>query len=295
MAIDSRFQCLCLRITSDYLTISAMPQETTSYERLAPYYEAARQEAEARQEVAPIGRLETIGDELDAGRPSLVEAIENAPDVAVIAEYKRRSPSKNDAWRDSTVAWTVEQYRRGGASALSILTQNQHFGGDVSDISKAFETCQLPILRKDFVSTEYQLHEARARGAAAVLLIVAGLEEEQLRKLYYEAGTIGLECLVEVHNEDELDRAWKLEPEIIGVNNRNLSTLKVDLRTAQELIPMIPNYVLTVAESGWDVHNQDHIRQLRELSDAVLIGTALMREFDPAEALANWLATDQPQ
>ncbi len=274
-----------------------MPQEISSYERLAPYYEAARQEAEIRQQTMPIGRLETIGDALDDGRPSFVEAIENAPDVAVIAEYKRRSPSKNDAWRDSTVAWTVEQYRRGGATALSILTQNQHFGGDVSDISKAFETCQLPILRKDFVSTEYQLHEARARGAAAVLLIVAGLEDEQLRKLYYEAGTLGLECLVEVHNEDELERAWKLEPEIIGVNNRNLSNPKdVDTRIAEELIPMVPDYVATVAESGYEVSDLDHIRQLRELgADAVLMGTALMREFDPAEALASWLATDQPQ
>jgi indole-3-glycerol phosphate synthase len=273
-----------------------MPQELNSYEQLASYYDAARQEAEARQETVPISRLEAIGDAIGASRPSLAEAIETAPDIAVIAEYKRRSPSEGGVWRDSTVAWTVEQYRHGGASALSIVTQNQDFGGKISDISEAFSSCQLPILRKDFISTEYQLHEARARGAAAVLLIVAGLENEQLNKLYYEAGTIDLECLVEVHSEDELERALELEPEIIGVNNRNLSNPKdVDTRIAHELIPMVPDDIITVAESGWDVHDQEHIRELRKLSDAVLMGTALMREFDPASALANWLATDQAQ
>ncbi len=271
-----------------------MMSETLTHSALQPYYEAARLEAELRQQVMPIGKLETIGDEIDASRPSLVEAIEAAPDIAVIAEYKRRSPgNRGGVWLDSTVAWTAEQYRLGGAAALSILTQNQHFGGDVSDISTALNTTQLPILRKDFISTEYQLYEARARGAAAVLLIVAGLKDEQLNKLYYEASTIGLECLVEVHSEEELERAWKLEPEIIGANNRNLSTLQVDLGTAQELLPMIPGYVKTVAESGYDVNNEDHIRQLREFSDGALIGTALMNEFDPAEALASWLATDR--
>src|SRR5665811_382253 len=129
-----------------------------SYERLAPYYEAAHEDVEARQRIVPIGSLEAIGDEI-APVQSLTQAITDKRDVAVIAEHKRRSPSQADIKLDSSVTWTVEQYRRGGAAALSILTQNKHFGGSVADISEARGACQLPILRKDFIDTEYQLYE----------------------------------------------------------------------------------------------------------------------------------------
>lgn len=268
-----------------------MPEEMNSYERLAPYYEAAREEAFQRSEAFPIHTLE-----LPESLISFTAAIASSADVAVIAEHKRRSPSEGDIRPDSTVAWTVAQYGKGGATAVSVLTQGKHFGGRMQDIDETRATTSMPILRKDFIDSEYQLHEARSYGADAALLIVGGLSDVRLARLYREAGLIGLDCLVEVHDQEELERALEIEPKLIGVNNRNLSTLQVNLDTARDLIPLVPDGIATVAESGYSVRNPDHIRELRELgADAVLMGTALMREDDPAEALASWLATDRPQ
>ena len=265
-----------------------MGELMNSYERLEPYYEAARQEAEQHKREFPIDSLPSPRSML-----TFAGALAGNPDVAVIAEHKRRSPSEGDIRPDSTVEWTVGQYGKGGATALSILTQGKHFGGRVNDIAFARESSSLPILRKDFIANEYQLHEAKAYYADAALLIVGGLSDIHLSRLYGEAETIGLECLVEVHDESELDRALQIEPAIIGVNNRNLSTLEVDLATARQLIPRIPDGIVTVAESGYSVRNPEHIRELRELgADAVLMGTALMREDDPASALSGWLATE---
>ena len=188
----------------------------------------------------------------------------------------------------------MAQYSKGGATAISVLTQGKHFGGRLQDIDEARSATSTPILRKDFIDNKYQLHEAKSYGADAALLIVGGLSDVRLAKLYHEAGLIGLDCLVEVHNQEELERALEIEPKLIGVNNRNLSTMRVDLDTARDLIPLIPDGITTVAESGYSVRNPNHIRELRELgADAVLMGTALMRESDPADALANWIATKQ--
>ncbi len=267
-----------------------MPKEINSYERLAPYYEAARAETQEHRLATSIIELDTTTRPQTGFR----EALTADSDVAVIAEHKRCSPSEGDIRPDSTVEWTVSQYRKGGAAALSILTQGQHFGGSIGDIEAASNAVDLPILRKDFIDSAYQLHEAKAYGAAAALLIVAGLSDRRLHELSQEARMISLECLVEVHDKTELKRALKVSPAIIGVNNRNLSTLKTDIRTAEKLIPKIPDDITTVAESGYSVRDPEHIRRLRELgADAVLMGTALMRQDNPAEALVNWLATGQ--
>ncbi len=160
----------------------------------------------------------------------------------------------------------------------------------MEDLTVAAEASSLPILRKDFISDEYQLYQARAYGAAAALLIVGGLEQNRLRSLQEEASDIGLECLVEVHDGEELDRAMDLYPAILGINNRNLVTMAVDLGTTRELIEQVPKGIPVVAESGYSVRDPQHIAELRELSvNGVLIGTALMREKEPAEALAAWL------
>ncbi len=265
-----------------------MPTHANSYERLYPYYEAALLEAEQREQLHPKETLE-----LPQTMTTFIGAITAGEEVAVIGEHKRRSPSEGDIRPNSTVEWTVAQYSKGGATAVSILTQGEHFGGSIHDLAYARDATAMPLLRKDFIGNAYQLHEARAYGAHAALLIVGGLSDGQLKRLYDEAVSIELECLVEVHDQAELERALEIEPEMIGVNNRNLSTLKVDLETARNLIPLIPDGPAKVAESGYSVRDPEHIRELREIgADAVLMGTALMREPAPAEALAAWLATE---
>ena len=262
---------------------------TSKLEPLTPYYAAAREETELRKQLIPSVELgpETYSLITFAG------ALAAEPDVAVIAEHKRRSPSEGDIRPDSTVEETVAWYSEGGASAVSILTQERHFGGRLPHIAYARDTTTLPILRKDFISDPYQLYEAKAYGAHAALLIVAGLTDLQLRDLQREADAIELETLIEVHNEDELQRALAIDPKVVGVNNRNLSTLTVDIATADQLLPQIPDGIVTVAESGYSVRDPDHIRRLRALgADAVLMGTALMRQENPAEALRSWLAVE---
>ncbi|HVI60635.1 MAG TPA: indole-3-glycerol-phosphate synthase, partial [Candidatus Saccharimonadales bacterium] len=212
-----------------------MTEEMNSRERLEPYYAAATREARQREEQFPLDTLQ-----LPESLVTFAGAIANSPGVSVIAEHKRRSPSEGDIRPDSTVQSTVAQYSKGGATALSILTQGEHFGGRIQDIGYARETSALPILRKDFINDEYQLYEAKSHGADAALLIVGGLSDVELRRLYREAGRIELDCLVEVHDNVELLRALNIEPDLIGVNNRNLSTLKVDLETTRSLAKVIP-------------------------------------------------------
>jgi indole-3-glycerol phosphate synthase len=188
--------------------------------------------------------------------------------------------------------WTVEQYQQGGAVAISVLTLETGFGGKLEDLAEARSAVDLPLLRKDFISTPYQLHEAKARGADAALLIVAGLSDADLLCLHEEANDIGLDALVEVHDEQELSRALEVNPRLIGINNRNLRTMEIDLGTTRNLVEKVPDGITVVAESGYDVRNPEHMRELRTLGvGAVLIGTALMREENPAEVLSDWMGS----
>ncbi|MET0306492.1 MAG: indole-3-glycerol phosphate synthase TrpC [Solirubrobacterales bacterium] len=209
------------------------------------------------------------------------------PGLSVIAEFKRRSPSAGDIAAAATVAEQVGAYERGGAAALSVLTDERHFGGSLEDLRAARAACSLPILRKDFIVDPYQLIEAAVNGADAVLLIVRALDDAELREMYESARRLDLDCLVEVHDGEELERALRLDADVIGINNRNLDEGAVDIATTYELMPDVPAGKTVVAESG--ISSRAELEELERVGvDAVLIGSALMGAADP-EALTREL------
>jgi indole-3-glycerol phosphate synthase len=203
-----------------------------------------------------------------------------APGLSVIAEHKRSSPSAGVIRADLELADVVRAYERGGASALSVLTEGTRFGGSLADLAGAREASSLPILRKDFIVEEYQVHETLAAGADAILLIVAALETGPLVRLHALATQLGLATLVEVHDAIELETARELGSDIIGINNRDLTTLKVDLNRTYELLDSVPEGALVVAESGF--RERSELERLCTAGvDAVLIGETIMRAPDP--------------
>jgi indole-3-glycerol phosphate synthase len=209
-----------------------------------------------------------------------------APGIGVIAEFKRRSPSAGSLSDAPDLPATVGAYERGGAVAASILTEEHNFGGTLEDLRSARAACGLPLLRKDFVVDQYQLLEARASGADAVLLIVAALDGEQLGELHERAWELGLDVLVEVHDAAELERAAAIGAEIIGVNNRDLRDFSVDIERTARLIGEMPPGALVVSESG--IARPEQLARLQQQgADAVLVGETLMRAGDPAVALAD--------
>ena len=201
------------------------------------------------------------------------------PGLTLIAEHKRRSPSAGTIRDELSLSDVVQAYERGGAGALSVLTEPSRFGGSLDDLRAARAASRLPILRKDFVVDPYQVHESLAAGADAILLIVAALTEPELHSLRAEAAAAGLEALVEAHDAAELELACAAGADVIGINNRNLATLDVDPRTTFELLPLVPSGKVVVAESG--LRRREQLDELaREGVDAVLVGEALMRSMD---------------
>lgn len=246
---------------------------------------AAREGVEERRGQASQADLESRLPERGRDRP-FNEALVRAG-LSVIAEFKRRSPSAGEI-STAAVAEQVAAYERGGAAALSVLTDATHFGGSLADLSAARAACGLPILRKDFVVDRYQLYEAAVYGADAVLLIVRALGDDELRALYEEARGLDLDCLVEVHDAEELERALRIDADVIGINNRNLDQGVVDVATTFELMPDVPAGKTVVAESGFSTRAEmDELERVGV--DAVLIGQALMSAADP-EALARELS-----
>jgi indole-3-glycerol phosphate synthase len=226
-----------------------------------------------------------------APRRGVLRTALTRPGIAVIAEFKRRSPSAGVLREGAEVAQLVGAYERGGAGALSILTEQANFDGSLEDLRAAREVSRLPILRKDFVVDRYQLLEASAAGADAVLLIVAALSDSEFASLLEDARELGLDVLVEVHDRNELERALALEPELIGINNRDLRDFSVDIGRTRVLRPAIPPGVVVVSESG--IGSAEQLRELeRDGVDAVLIGESLMRSRDPAGALRGLLGSD---
>ncbi len=203
--------------------------------------------------------------------------------VALIAEIKRRSPSAGPIRPDLTVAEVARAYERAGASALSVLTDAEYFGGALADLEAARASVALPALRKDFVIDELQLWEARAAGADAVLLIVRILEDERLVDLHAQAAQLGMGVLVEVHDARELERALAAGAAIVGVNNRDLATFRTELAVVLGLAPAVPAGRLLVAESGIRVA-ADVDRLAAAGVDAILVGESLMRAGDVAAA-----------
>jgi len=219
-------------------------------------------------------------------RESLQRVAESG--VAVIAELKKASPSRGLIREDFPVTELARELEAAGAAALSVLTDPQFFQGSLHNLEEASEAIQLPCLRKDFIVDEFQLIEARAYRADAVLLIVASLTQKELDDLGRCAGDLNLDVLCEVHNADELQRALDAGCSMIGVNNRNLHTFQVDLNTSLRLAGMMPVGVLKVAESG--IESGDDIARLRQAGfDAFLVGESLMRAPRPGEALRELL------
>jgi indole-3-glycerol phosphate synthase len=211
----------------------------------------------------------------------------HAAGTAVIAEIKRASPSQGAIVASADAATTAKAYAQGGARALSVLTEPHYFGGCLQDLVDARTAVSLPLLRKDFVVDPYQIVEARAAGADAVLLIVATLGEA-VAEFLAAARETGVDALVEVHDRAELEIAIRCGAETIGINNRNLKDLSIDLAVTERLVRHIPPGIVVVAESGVD-GQADFDRMRRAGADAVLIGSALMRGGDPGAALARLL------
>jgi len=212
-----------------------------------------------------------------------------APGVSVIAEVKRRSPSKGDLASIPDPAVLAGAYEAGGAAAISVLTEQRRFGGSLDDLRRVRERVAVPVLRKDFIVTSYQLLEARAAGADLVLLIVAALAQDELCALHQEARALGLTVLVEVHDADEAGRAVAAGAELVGVNARNLKTLDVDPGTFARVAPAIPEGIVTVAESGIR-GPEDVATAARSGAGVVLVGEALVRGADPRAAVEALVA-----
>ncbi|HUF31431.1 MAG TPA: indole-3-glycerol phosphate synthase TrpC [Gemmatimonadaceae bacterium] len=209
--------------------------------------------------------------------------------LALIAEIKRRSPSKGEINSRITISMQARAYEDGGAAAISVLTEERHFGGAVADVAEARRSTRLPILRKDFIVDPLQIAEARAAGASAVLLIARALAPTELAHLAASAHSYGIETLVEVRSDDELDRALALPGSVIGVNSRDLETLAMDRSVSARLLPLIPSDRIAVAESGIATV-ADATAFAHMGADALLVGSALSASPDPA-ALAAELAS----
>jgi indole-3-glycerol phosphate synthase len=249
-----------------------------------------RAEVARRKREAPIDPGD--GSAALAPGPGRFHRALGAPGIGVIAEFKRRSPSAGELHEAPRLAQILAAYERGGAVAASVLTEGPNFGGALEDLGAAREACDLPLLRKDFIIDEYQLLEARAAQADAVLLIVAALEEEELSRLHARALALGLDVLVEVHDRRELDRALSLGAQIIGINNRDLRDFSVDIERTARLIEHVPAGISVVSESG--IKDAEQLRGLRARGvQGVLVGESLMRSADP-EAAVRALISDDP-
>jgi indole-3-glycerol phosphate synthase len=247
---------------------------------------------ERRKRELPLIELQAQATSAMASRPDgalsrFHEALAR-PGIGVIAEFKRRSPSAGPLREGAGVAEVVKAYERGGASALSVLTEGPNFEGSLDDLRAARAACGLPILRKDFVVDPYQLYETQVAGADAVLLIVAALEQAALAALHEQATALGLNVLLEVHDGEELARAARIGAKLIGVNNRDLRDFTVDVKRTSRLLPLMPAGAIVVSESG--IRAPEQLSELeRQGVAAVLVGETLMRAPDPQAGLTTLL------
>jgi indole-3-glycerol phosphate synthase len=241
--------------------------------------------AVAQSDHRPLRELTATAMDMPPTR-GFAEALRGQSSLAVIAEIKRRSPSKGDLFADLDPAAVAQAYERGGANCLSVLTDAADFGGSAADLQAARDACTLPVLRKDFTVSERDVLDARIMGADCVLLIAAALDHSELLDFHELALSVGLDVLVEIHDESELDIALRADATIIGVNQRDLITFRVDHERAERMAALIPDGVVCVAESG--VRDRNDAVKLRAAGyDAVLVGESLVTATDPAGALAE--------
>ncbi|MEI7797135.1 MAG: indole-3-glycerol phosphate synthase TrpC [Actinomycetes bacterium] len=234
---------------------------------------------ELNELVAKISEVNPVIDVL----PSL-----QSSNLSVIAEVKRSSPSKGALAQISDPAALALSYQTGGATAVSVLTESRKFGGSLADLAAVRSAINIPILRKDFTVDEYQIFEARAYGADIILLIVAALSDLQLSEFFAISKSLGMQVLVETHTLEEVERALSLDPEIIGVNARDLTTLKIDLGAFDKLALAIPEGVVKVAESGISSLS-DVISYRNSGAEAILVGEALVKDGDPAQMIRDFI------
>jgi indole-3-glycerol phosphate synthase len=259
--------------------------------RLDELVRATRDAVRRRQRERSLSDLAAEIETGREGRP-FAEAL-SRPGTSVIAEHKRRSPSAGAIRDGASCADIVIAYERGGAAALSILTEEEHFGGSLADLREARAATELPILRKDFTIDPYQLYEAKVAGADGVLLVVGSLEQGELAELYAQAGDLDLDALVEIHDDAELERALELDCDVIGINNRNLEDFSVDIQRTFDLLADVPAGKVVVSESG--IRHRGQIEELEQVGvDAVLVGEAVMRAPDPEAAVRELSNSEEP-
>ena len=259
--------------------------------RLDDLVGATRQRLDARKRDVPLAELERRAAGIAPTRP-FREAL-SRPGTSVIAEHKRRSPSAGTIREGASLTDIVRAYERGGAAALSILTEEAHFGGSLTDLLEARDVSDLPILRKDFTVDPYQLYEAKAHGADAVLLVVGALHPRDLAVLHQEARALELDAIVEIHDEEELDAALEADADVIGINNRNLEDFTVDINRTFDLLADVPAGKTVVSESG--IAYREQVEDLERVGvDAVLVGETLMRAPDPEAACRELSRFEEP-
>ena len=242
-----------------------------------------------RERVAEAKERVPFDEARRASKPHALRAALRADGINIIAEFKRRSPSKGVIRADANLSQIVKSYEAGGAVGISVLTEEDYFDGSLDDLRTVKTTVDLPVLRKDFVFDEYQVYESAAAGADAILLIVAALDDETLSRLRQLAeDELGMDALVEVHTSEEMKRAVASGATLIGVNNRDLRTFEVSLNTSLSLAREAPSEALLISESG--LRGPDDLRRLREAGyHGFLIGETLMRSDNPEDTLRNFV------
>ncbi|HEY8532433.1 MAG TPA: indole-3-glycerol phosphate synthase TrpC [Micromonospora sp.] len=243
-----------------------------------------REDVALREQRVPLEKIRKLAEAAPPPRDAYAALCQ--PGVAVIAEVKRKSPSRGQLAEIPDPAQLAVEYAAGGARCISVLTEGRWFGGSLDDLAAVRAAVNVPLLRKDFIVSTYQVHEARAYGADLVLLIVAALEQKVLVGLLERIESLGMTALVEVHTEEEADRALEAGARVIGVNARNLRTLEVDRSVFERIAPGLPNDVVKVAESGVRGPH-DLIRYASAGADAVLVGEGLVTHKSPRDAVAE--------
>lgn len=248
--------------------------------------ERKKEELIVRKKERPVQVLQQAAF-YTGGTHSLVASLNDPSGTGIIAEFKRKSPSKGIIHPTALVADVTQAYATNGASGISVLTDTDFFGGELADLELAAATVNIPLLRKDFMIDAYQLHEAKAHGASVILLIAACLEREQVQELAEAAHILGLEVLLEIHDETELAHICK-SVDMVGVNNRNLKTFEVDIATSLRLAQQIPADKTRIAESG--INNIEAIVTLRQAGfKGFLVGEHFMKQPDPSIAFADFV------
>jgi indole-3-glycerol phosphate synthase len=243
--------------------------------------------ADLSERALPIAQIKSAASDAQALRGALA-ALQTAAKMALISEVKRASPSKGALAQITDPAALAAEYESAGATICSVLTEARRFSGSIADFKAVREAISIPMLRKDFIVTEYQVYESRAIGSDLMLLIVAGLADSQLRDFYQLGSELGMDILVEIHNETELERALEISPAMIGVNSRNLKTLEVDFENFRRILPQLPSDLFKVAESG--ISNRAQVTELSQLgANAILVGETLVRANSAKAAIQDLL------